>query len=141
MALTRDLLNPNQHRALAITLRHVEKNLRRVLSDLVDEEQAILYRTTITLPEDKRPEVKWLVETALQEIAELARRFELPSETLDNTAMLRGPMALLRSDLYDIQARKLKRFGKVDSGLEAELDPAVTGLIELLAEISRVAQS
>jgi hypothetical protein len=139
--LTHDLLNPNQRRVLTVTLRHVEKNLRRILTDLVNEEQGILYRTTISLPEDKRPLVRQLVEAALEQIAGLAQRFELPPEIIDHTDALRGSLALLRSDLYDVHARKLRRSGEVDPDLEAELDPAVDNLIELLREISNVAQT
>ncbi|HML20954.1 MAG TPA: hypothetical protein PKD09_04855 [Aggregatilinea sp.] len=139
--MTRDLLNPHQRLALAITLRQVERTLRSVLHDLVNEEQAILYRSKITLPEEKRPEVKQLVETALEQIAWLAQAFELPPEIIDNTAILRGPLALLRSDLHDAHAGKLRRFGDVDPDLEAELDPTIDTLIELLQEITLVAQS
>ncbi len=141
LGLTRDLLNPHQRLALAITLRQVERTLRSVLHDLVNEEQAILYRSKITLPEEKRPEVKQLVETALEQIAWLAQAFELPPEIIDNTAILRGPLALLRSDLHDAHAGKLRRFGDVDPDLEAELDPTIDTLIELLQEITLVAQS
>ncbi|MGQ9834262.1 MAG: hypothetical protein ACUVRJ_10815 [Candidatus Villigracilaceae bacterium] len=139
--LTHDLLNPHQHSALAITLRQVEKTLRSILHDLVNEEQAILYQSKITLPEDKRPEVKQLVEAALEQIVWLAQTFELPPQIIDNTATLRGPLALLRSDLYDAHAAKLRRFGDVNPDLEAALDPTIDHLIELLAEITRVAQS
>ena len=141
LGLTRDLLNPHQRLALAITLRQVERTLRSILNDLVNEEQAILYRSKITLPEDKRPEVKQLVETALEQIDWLAQAFELPPEIIDNTATLRGPLALLRSDLHDAHAGKLRRFGDVDPDLEAELDPTIDTLIGLLQEITLVAQS
>lgn len=139
--MTRDLLNPHQHTALAITLRMVEKTLRSILRDLVNEEQAILYRSKITLSEDKRPQVRQLVETALEQIAGLAQTFELPPEIIDNTATLRGPLALLRSDLHDAHARKLRRFGDVNPDLEAELDPTIDDLIGLLQEITLVAQA
>lgn len=88
--MTRDLLNSHQRQALAITLRQLERTLRGIVRDLSNEEQAILYRSVITLPEERRPEVKRLAETALERIAWLARRFELPQKTYDNSASLRG---------------------------------------------------
>jgi len=139
--LTRDLLNPHQRLALAITLRHVEKTLRTILNDLVIEEQAILYRSKITLSEDKRQQVRQLVETALGLVARLAQTFELPPQVIDNTATLRGPLAILRSDLYDAHAAKLRRYGDVDPDLETELDPAIDDLIRILQAITLVAQS
>ncbi len=139
--MTRDLLNPHQRKALAITLRHVEKTLRGILHDLVNEEEAILYRSVITLPEDKRPQVRQLVETALQQIAVLAQMFDLPPEVIDNTAMLRGPLAMLRSDLHDMHAQKLKGFGDVDPDLAQELDPVIDDLIALLNDITRIARA
>lgn len=139
--MSRELLNPHQHLALTITLRHLEKTLRGILADLVSEEQAILYRSQITLPEALRPEVRARVEAALEQIAWLAQTFALEPETIDNTARLRGPLALLRSDLYDVQAAKLRRFGDVNPDLAAVLDPAVLELIGLLHEISRAAQT
>lgn len=139
--LAHDLLNPHQHSALVITLRQVEKTLRSILHDLDSEEQAVLYRTKITLPEDNRPKVKQLVEAALEQIVWLAETFELSPPIVDNTATLRGPLALLRSDLYDAHAAKLRRFGDVNPDLEAALDPTIDDLIELLAEITRVAES
>lgn len=139
--MTRDLLNPHQRVALTITLRHVERTLRGILDDLVNEEQAILYRSTITLPEDKRPEVERLVETALEKIAWLAQTFDLSPEIIDNTAMLRGPLAILRGDLHDVHAHKLRGFGDVDPDLAAELDPVIDDLIALLYNITRVSQA
>lgn len=138
--MTRDLLNSHQRQALAITLRQLERTLRGIVRDLSNEEQAILYRSVITLPEERRPEVKHLAETALERIAWLARRFELPQKTYDNSASLRGPLALLRSDLHDAHAAKLKRFGEVDPALETELDPSLDELIAILFEITRLSQ-
>jgi len=139
--LTHDLLNPHQRLALTITLRQVEKTLRSILDDLETEERAILFRSKITLPEDKRPQVKELAEAAIQRIAWLARRFELPPEIYDNTATLRGPLALLRSDLYDAHAARLRRYGEVNPELASELDPVLDDLIRLLREITYVSQS
>lgn len=138
--MTRDLLNPHQRLALAITLRQLEATLRGILHDLENEEQAILYRSEITLPQDSRPQVKQLAEIGLQHIAWLAQRFELEPRIYDNTATLRGPLALLRSDLYDAHAKRLGRYGDVDPDLEAELDPILGDLIGLLHEITRVSQ-
>ncbi|MCL4875150.1 MAG: hypothetical protein KJ064_00755 [Anaerolineae bacterium] len=138
--MTGSLLNPHQRLSLAITLRQVEKTLRGILNDLATEEQGILYQSRITLPEDKRLQVKLRVEKALQQIAQLAERFELPRAVYDNTATLRGPLALLRSDLHDVHARKLNRYGDVNPILEAELDPPVDNLIEILQEITRLAE-
>lgn len=138
--MTRDLLNSHQRQALAITLRQLERTLRGIVRDLSNEEQAILYRSVITLPEERRSQVKQLAETALERIAWLAHRFELPQKTYDNSASLRGPLALLRSDLHDAHAAKLKRFGEVDPALETELDPSLDELITILFEITRLSQ-
>jgi hypothetical protein len=139
--LTPDLLNEHQRKALAIVLRQLEMALRGVLADLVNEEQGILYRRKITLPEDRRPQVRQSVEAALETIARLAGDFALPVQVYDNTASLRGSMAILRSDLYDVLAEKLQRYGAVDPRLEAALDPYVWELIQLLQAISQTAQA
>jgi hypothetical protein len=139
--LTSDLLNEHQRMALAIVLRQLEMALRRVLADLVNEEQGVLYRRKITLPGDKRTQVQESVEAALERITQLAGDFALPVQVYDNTASLRGSLAILRSDLYDARAEKLRRYGAVDPRLEAALDPYLWDLIELLQAISQTAQS
>lgn len=139
--MTLDLLNEHQRMALAIVLRQLEMALRGVLADLVNEEQGILYRRKITLPEDKRTQVRQSVEAALERITRLAGDFALPVQVYDNTATLRGSLAILRSDLYDVRADKLRRYGAVNPGLEAALDPYIWDLIELLQTISQTAQA
>ncbi len=138
--MTHELLNPSQRLALAIALRRVEQALRGILDGLNSEKQAILYRVEGTLPEDRRIQVIQLAESGLQQIAWMTHRFELPPRIFDNLASIRGSLAILGSDLYDVHAQKLQRYGDVDPSLQAELDPAIDDLIRQLEEIVRVAQ-
>jgi hypothetical protein len=134
------LLKPHQQRALAITLREVEMTLRKAMADLTDDSQGILYRKKLTLSAEACAEVRHLILAALDEIARLAETFDLPVHLYDNSNMLRGGFAVLRSNLYDMRAEKLQRFGEVSPDSQTVLDPRLMTLITLLQDISQIAQ-
>jgi hypothetical protein len=135
LALTTDLLNRYQRNSVAIVLRRIEMTLRSVLADLAHEEEGILFRQNGRVSGQQRDRIERIIEKALHEIGDLARRFDLPSERHDTRAALMGKLSVMWSDLHEIRARSLRGYGEVHPDLEEFLDPSVARLVDLVEEL------
>jgi hypothetical protein len=130
-----DLLNQYQRNSVANVLRMAETTLRSALADLSREETGILFQQDGRVSEQQHIRMQRIIEEALNEIAELARRFDLPSARYDTRAALLGKLSILWSDLHEIRARPLRGYGEVHPDLEAQLDPPIVRLVDLVEEL------
>jgi hypothetical protein len=135
LALTSDLLNKYQRNSVANVLRIVEMTLKSAIFDLAREEEGILFHQNGRVSGQQRDRMEQIIEEALREIGDLARRFDLPAERRDTRAALLGKLSMLWSDLHEIRARPLQGYGDVHPDLEGVLDPSVIRLVDLVEEL------
>ena len=133
--MTKRLLNPYQRNSVVVTLRTAETILRSALGDLTSQDEGILYRRSARLTDNQREQVKQLAESALAEVAHLAQTLDLPVEDQNNAAALHGQLAVLWSDLHEIRAKELRRYGEVAPELEMVLTPPLMRLIQSVTKL------
>lgn len=134
-----DLLNEPQRRSLTSMMRLLEQHLRQIDGWLQgNEESGILYRRRLRLSPERRAIARQQVAAALAEIADLARRLELPGEDEDLAATIGAMMHLDWCYLGDRYADKLKRCGAVDPRLAAVLDPTLDRLTRLVFSLPAI---
>ena len=131
-----DLLNESQRRTLTSTLMLHEKDLRQADAWLqgIGVETGIMYHRTLRLSAEERTAARQVIAQALEQIAELARKFDLRPTEDNLAAAIRAQMQLDWCDLSDTDADSLKRCGAVDPRLGPALDPGI-------AELSRLAMT
>jgi len=130
------LLNESQRNSLTIVLRMLEEKLRQADAWLQGvDETGILYRRRLRLPPERGVLARQHIAVALEQIAELARQFDL--EPVDNSpeATIMAEMSESWANLWDARSDKLKRYGEVDPLLSQALDPSMDRLIELTLEL------
>ena len=133
-----DLLNPAQLRSVEITLRTFEKDLRLTAAWLDGEEENRLYRRKLTIPTEQRKAVRQRINSALEQIAILARTLNLPLEEEDVIRLIQGRLAVSWANLINSQSSKLKRYGDVDPVADRTLDPAIRRLVKLVQELESI---
>ena len=133
----KDLLNPYQWNSLRITLRAFEQNLRRAQEWLDGkEEHGTLYQSKLVLRADSRKKAQREINSALDQIAELSRLFEMSRENTNPASLIRGEMSVSWADLHDSRTHKLGRYGKVHPELSNVLDSQVQQLAEIAQNLS-----
>jgi hypothetical protein len=137
MEVGRDLLNPAQANALLITLRIFEERLRQAeLWLLGAEEKGILYQRKLHLSAQRKLTARRLIESALEEIEEVSRKFDFPRSHDDPAGLIRAQMNLSWADLCDVFSKKLRAYGTVDPQLTLALDPHLEELAKLALSIA-----
>lgn len=138
-------LNPAQHASVEITLREMEIALRQLLDEMDSHSEGILYAQTTTLTDEQRQRIVELTGAMLDEIAGLAETLGLSKQHRDPIALVVGQINVLWSDLVDIRADKLTRYGDVSAEAARTLDPSIDRMIRLteglIAALSTSAKS
>ena len=128
----KDMLNEAQYTSLAIVLRQLEDNLHQADAWLQGaEDNGILYRRKLRLPPERRAAARQVIAVALNQIAELAREFNLAQVDDNPAAIVIAEMSERWANLCDTRSDKLKRYGGVDPRLSQALDPSLDRLVEL----------
>jgi hypothetical protein len=135
----KELLNPYQWNSLRGTLQSFEECLRRAQAWLAgEEERGTLYERKLTLRGDHRKQAESEIQHALELIEDLSRSLELPVETENSAALIRGEMSIAWANLLDSQAQKLGRYGRINPDLAKALDPKVERLAEIAQSLSGI---
>lgn len=135
----KELLNPYQKQSLQIALQMFEENLRRLQEVLQGKyTSGILYRHRMDCSPEKKAALERMAQDGLNEVAELAARFDLPVNEVDPLKSLNGVMSVSWTNLIDAGSDRLIRYGEVDGRLSNELDPAINQLAGLALEIARL---
>jgi hypothetical protein len=133
------LLNPHQKNSLKVTLRMFEENLRSTLRWLDGyEEDGILYSYRLDISGQDREQARQEINTALDLVENLSRRFGLPKESINSASMIRGDLTISWADLYDTRAKKLARYGKVHPQLVNNLDSDIQKLADIAQQLSAI---
>jgi hypothetical protein len=128
-----DLLNESQRRKLTSTLHLLEKDLRQIDAWLqITEETGLLYRRSLRLSPERRIAARQCVAAALEQISELAAKFNLASQHENLVATINAMMRLDGIDLGETYADKLKGSGAVDPRLGPALDSHLDRLAQLV---------
>lgn len=134
------MLNRNQRAALETALRLLESRARTLLQAVQEPPANGVLTRFRPLNARRARRVQALLQGLLEEIGDLARGFDLRPGEEDLGARVRAEMAVAWSDLHDLKARKLNRYGEVDRRLAETLDPHLQRMIDLTLEISRLAE-
>jgi len=133
-------LNPYQKNALEVEMRHLEQALlqaREFMRHMPEDGLLTNYRP---VAEENRARLEALIDRMLAEIAVVVKKYDLQPRVEDIGVNIYAEMAGAWSDLYDMFAHKLKRYGHVDPALGETLDPHIKLLINLAREIGEAAK-
>jgi hypothetical protein len=132
-----DLLNQSQKNSLATVLRLFEADLRQIEYWLDSPpSEGILYRQELPLIASQRAEARHQINAAKDEIAFLAKKLNLEPEVENLAGLIRGQMSVAWANLVDSQAKKLKRYGKVQAETAQEIDHPIHHLAQIALELA-----
>ncbi|MFC1463417.1 MAG: hypothetical protein ACFLMY_01080 [Candidatus Brachytrichaceae bacterium NZ_4S206] len=132
------LLNSTQYASIEIALRETEIVLRHMLDDMDSHEEGILYAQIVTLTDEQRQLIVTLTSALLDEIAKLAEVLAFSKQRRDPVSSLVSQITVLWSDLVDVRADKLSRYGNVNSEAAQVLNPSLDRMIRLMEDLIRV---
>ena len=93
--MKRDLLNSVQMNSLRITLRRFEENLIHTQAWLGGyEENGVLYQRKLYLSTNRREQASQVIRVACEVIKDVRRDFDLPIESENAVALIRGEMSI-----------------------------------------------
>jgi hypothetical protein len=121
--------------ALNKAVRAVEDAVAR---DGVDE---VLYRSTNSLPPERRDEARRLAARIRERLRDAARAQGLEPVVEDPLLSLGSRLSALWVELEEAKAKGLRAYGPVPAGLESALDPALDELGRLAVRLQTLLQS
>lgn len=133
-------LNPNQKRAVTVTLRLLEERLADIERVIATDERGILYERVASFTPAQRAQMNELLGALRAHIRHVAKVFHLPRETQSATRYIVGTVSLLWESVEEIHSRKLKSYGDVDPQLQQTLDPMLQRIIRVLFDLTATAQ-
>jgi hypothetical protein len=135
------MLNEFQARGVAAALRIVEEHMRRIEEVSVQQDyDGDLFAWKNDLPEDVKRLLAENTRTVRDAIHQVCSRFPLAKQDRSASNEAFGRLPYCWQILEDAKASRLMRYGKVDEGLEKELDPLVETIINHLLEMEAVLQ-
>jgi len=134
----KNLLNSSQRISLQVSLRNFEERLRYAehILDHPVEEEAILFRQHLDLPEEYRAGIKSQIKSALDQIRELREVFSLEVDEDDLARRIESELYISWENLMDVHAIKLRGYGEVHPGLAGILDPRIQNLAAIALELA-----
>lgn len=133
------LFNSYQKTAVTVTLLKFEEDLRQALHWLDgQDEQGILYRRKLEIPEEQRRLARARIAQALEEIRALAQRLELGAEEENASRTLMGRLSIDWENLSGTRARNLGGYGPVHPDLAQLLDRPMERLADLAKELTTI---
>lgn len=133
-------LNPNQKRAVTVTLRLLEERLADIERVIAADERGILYERVASFTPAQRARMDELIGALREQIRRVAEEFHLPRESYSAARYVVGTVSLLWESVEEIRARKLKSYGEVDPSLKQTLDPLLHRIIQLLFALTDAAR-
>jgi hypothetical protein len=133
-------LNPNQVRAVTVTLRLLEERLADVERVIAADERGILYERVASFTPAQRAQMNESIRALREQIRRAAEEFHLPRETQSAARYVVGTVSLLWESVEEIRARKLKSYGEVDPQLKQTLDPILQRIVRLLFDLMDAAR-
>lgn len=109
-----------------------------MLDDMDSHEEGILYAQIVTLTDEQRQLIVTLTSALLDEIAKLAEVLAFSKQRRDPVSSLVSQITVLWSDLVDVRADKLSRYGNVNSEAAQVLNPSLDRMIRLMEDLIRV---
>ena len=130
------MFNEHQHRSLSVTLRTIEQHLRAIEQMLgTDDYTGVLCEWRNDVPPSQRDELSAKISLILDRIHTIAEQFSLDKAEKRARQHLAAELSYCWEVLQDAKAKRLRRYGGVDEGLENTLDPQIDILLELLREM------
>jgi hypothetical protein len=134
-----DLLNPIQKNVLRIALRQFEENLFHAQTWLDgNEENGVLHQRTLNLSDKRREQAGQVIQEARELIKKVSHDFDLPAESENAAALIRGEMSISWADLMDSRAGELKRCGQVHPDLSRALDPNIERMAGIALRLTTI---
>ena len=131
------MLNEAQRRSLSITLRIIEQSLDEIIG--LDEKEGphngILYRIENNLSATTREELHAQTQLIRERIASLAAQFNLESDERTLRRIAEAKLNYCWEILQKADARGLRAYGPVSTGLDEALDPHIAALMELIVRL------
>jgi hypothetical protein len=132
------MLNPSQRTSLEVGMRLLEATIRDLLALVREPPREALLTRSHPIPEGKRAGVGRLLDGMLHEIALIVREFDLQPDDEEIGRRMGAEMSAACSELDNLLAGRLRRYGAVDPRLSARLDPHIQRLMRLSMEAARL---
>jgi hypothetical protein len=132
-------LNPNQERAVAVTLRLLEERLAEIQQLMEVDERGILYHLVADFTPEQQVQMNQVIAELGATIKSVAETFHLPRDEQSPARKIMGLLSVSWESLGDIRSRQLRAYGEVDPELKETLDPYVQKLTRLVLALEDVA--
>ncbi len=133
------LLNENQKRSVAVTLRLFEERLAEVERMMTVQERGVLYERVAHFTPRQQEQVRALIDEARQVIRDMAREFQLEREVQNPARRIFGLLSITWESLEELHSKPLRAYGAVDPRLPEVIDPYAEKLARLAVELRHAA--
>ncbi len=133
------LLNENQKRSVAVTLRLFEERLAEVERLLTVQERGVLYERVAHFSPRQQEKIRALIYEARRLIRDMAREFQLERDIQNPARRIFGLLSITWESLEELHSKPLKAYGAVDPRLPEVIDPFAEKLARLAVEIRHAA--
>ena len=130
-------LNEPQRRHFAVILQSLENALLEIVALAGDDAPDARHLTRLAhdLPPDYLARVRPAIDAIAEQMAQLSRAIGIDPHPESKARAIAAMLTAQLNQLQDSSARTLKRYGKVDPGLAAELDPVLRSIEGRLGEL------
>lgn len=130
------MLNEYQHRSLIVTLMSVEKMLFEIEQTLKTEDYAgIVYDMKNDISDGES--ILSMISLARNKILVIVEQFSLQKTNKTASQQISVKLSYCWEILEDTRAKKMKKYGSIDEGIEKILDPQIDALVDLIGEMER----
>lgn len=133
------MLNEYQKRGLSITLRIVEETMQDIERILQNGTYiGILYDMKCSISPECKEEILKRAAVIKDRIKIISKIFDLKKEYREVIHEIFGKLPHCLEIIEDAKAKKLKRYGDVQNGLDNALDPQLNIITDLILEMQHL---
>jgi hypothetical protein len=132
------MLNPNQKRALRVTLEVVEDELRYLTELSHNHEEGLFSYLMDDLAENEKHLLDEKIESLNGHLGYLKGLFGLGQKELVLRWIVKATAAYLSIQLEEVMSDQLKGYGEVAEELEQTLDPILNQMRSILREMESI---
>lgn len=132
-------ISDSHRRALAVSLRLIEKRLRSMEVELRHSgnptKDAIMYRATYDIDDSKKSKMLPLISTMLDEIKQMKNDFGLEPDVERIRSSFSASLSQIWLFLEELRPGKLEAYGHLSSEERARIEPHILKLLKLRNEV------
>ena len=133
------MLNKDQKRGLTIALRIAEENMQKIEQILENKTyEGVLYDSECSVTTDIKEEILKRVSFVKVRINYISNIFVLEKEYREGLREIFSILPSCWEIVENVKAKRLKRYGDVQNGLDNVLDPQLDRITDLILEMEQL---